>query len=270
MVETVIDDMPFLVDSVSMAVTRQGSSIHLVVRPIMRMKRGDDGRLLEVGADDGLAESLIHVEIDRRTDPAAVERLRADLERSLADVEAAVRDWPAMRQRALEIEADLGEKPPPVDPDELAEARELLAWMHDDHFTFLGYREYDMVTEEGEDVLRAVPGSGLGILRETGGPDERPASSSFAQLPPEVRKLAREKTLLNLTKANSRATVHRPSYLDYVGVKRFDEAGRGGGRASLPRALHPHRVQREPVGDPGAETQGGASARAVGAAAREP
>jgi glutamate dehydrogenase len=224
-VETVIDDMPFLVDSVSMAVTRQGSSIHLVVRPIMRMKRGDDGRLLEVGADDGHAESLIHVEIDRRTDPAAVERLRADLERSLADVEAAVLDWTAMRQRAVEIEADLGEKPPPVDPDELAEARELLRWMHDDHFTFLGYREYDMVTEEGEDVLRAVPGSGLGILRETGGPDERPASSSFAQLPPEVRKLAREKTLLNLTKANSRATVHRPSYLDYVGVKRFDDAG---------------------------------------------
>src|SRR5919202_4339045 len=31
--------------------------------------------------------------------------------------------------------------------------------------------------------------------------------------------------LLNLTKANSRATVHRPSYLDYIGVKRFDSSG---------------------------------------------
>ena len=28
-----------------------------------------------------------------------------------------------------------------------------------------------------------------------------------------------------LTKANSRATVHRPGYLDYVGVKRFDAKG---------------------------------------------
>ena len=70
--------------------------------------------------------------------------------------------------------------------------------------------------------MRAVSGSGLGILRAT---DERPISVSFAQLPPEVRRLARQKTPLSLTKANSRATVHRPAYLDYVGVKRFDAAG---------------------------------------------
>ncbi len=39
--------------------------------------------------------------------------------------------------------------------------------------------------------------------------------------------MARHKHLLNLTKANSRATVHRPAYLDYIGVKRFDAARRG-------------------------------------------
>ena len=94
--------------------------------------------------------------------------------------------------------------------------------MDDGHFTFLGYREYDVLTEEGEDVLRAVSGSGLGILRAA---DERPISVSFSQLPPDVRRLARTKSLLTLTKANSRATVHRPSYLDYVGVKRFDASG---------------------------------------------
>ena len=119
-----------------------------------------------------------------------------------------------------DVVADLAAAP--VDADERAEARDLLEWMHDGHFTFLGYREYDMLTEDGEDVLRPVAGSGLGILRAS---DERPISLSFSQLPPEVRRLAREKTLLNLTKANSRATVHRPSYLDYVGVKRFDASG---------------------------------------------
>ena len=94
--------------------------------------------------------------------------------------------------------------------------------MRDDHFTFIGYREYDILVEDGEDVLRAVAGSGLGILRST---DERPISLSFAQLPPEARRLARGRNPLNLTKANSRATVHRPAYLDYVGVKRFDADG---------------------------------------------
>ena len=62
--------------------------------------------------------------------------------------------------------------------------------MDDGHFTFLGYREYEILAEGGEDVLRAVSGSGLGILRAT---DDRPISVSFAQLPPEVRRLAREK-----------------------------------------------------------------------------
>ena len=32
--------------------------------------------------------------------------------------------------------------------------------------------------------------------------------------------------MLIITKANARATVHRPGYLDYIGVKRFDEEGR--------------------------------------------
>ncbi|MBA3384941.1 MAG: NAD-glutamate dehydrogenase, partial [Actinobacteria bacterium] len=221
-VETVVDDMPFLVDSVSMEVTRNSSAIHLVIRPIIRVRRDDDGRLLEVGAEDGLPESLIHVEIDRQAGPEELERLRAGLCRVLGDVRAAVEDWASMRERVGDVVAELAAAPPPVDPDECAEACDLLEWMHDGHFTFIGYREYDMLTEDGEDVLRAVPRSGLGILREI---DERPISLSFAQLQPEVRRLAREKSLLNLTKANSRATVHRPSYLDYVGVKRFDPSG---------------------------------------------
>jgi glutamate dehydrogenase len=67
-----------------------------------------------------------------------------------------------------------------------------------------------------------VQGSGLGILRQT---EAGPVSHSFAELPPDVRRLARTPKLLNLTKANSRATVHRPSYLDYIGIKKFDESG---------------------------------------------
>ena len=75
-VETVVADMPFLVDSVSMEVTRHGSAIHLVIRPIMRMLRDEEGRLLEVGAAEGAPESLIHVEIDRHADPEALEQAR--------------------------------------------------------------------------------------------------------------------------------------------------------------------------------------------------
>ena len=183
--------MPFLVDSVSIAVTRSGGAIHLVIRQIMRVRRDEEGRLLEVGGEEGLPESLIHVEIDRQASPEALERIRAGLCSALEDVRAAVDDWPAMRGPCAHLLGSLDESAPPVPPDELAEARDLLEWIHDDHFTFLGIASTDILAEDGEDVLRAVSGSGLGILRAG---DERPVSVSFAQLTPEVRRLAREKT----------------------------------------------------------------------------
>ena len=241
-VEIVTDDMPFLVDSVAMALTRRGSAIHVYVHPLVKVRRDDEGRLEELlpWEAEGLAESLIHVEIDRQPDQASLDELAEELDCALADVQAAVEDWPAMRRRVKEIVAELDERPPPVDPDELAEAKALLEWMDDHHFTFLGYREYELHTRDDGDVLSSQPGSGLGILRET---EAKPVSHSFAQLPPEVRRRAREPNLLNLTKANSRATVHRPAYLDYVGVKRFDEAGAVSGERRF-LGLYTHTAYR--------------------------
>src|SRR4029079_19596686 len=54
---------------------------------------------------------------------------------------------------------------------------------------------------------------------------QRTVSASFAALPAEARERARHRDLLILTKANSRSTVPRPGYLDYVGVKRFNASG---------------------------------------------
>ena len=226
-VEIVNDDMPFLVDSVGGEASRHGLGIHLVVHPVILARRDDEGHLLEVlppgeETDEALRESLIHLEVDRQTEPAVLDELRDDLCRVLADVRAAVEHWPRMLERVREIVADLDENPPPVDAEEVTEAKALLQWIHDDNFTFLGYREYELVSGDGDDVLKAVPGTGLGILRET---EAKPVSRSFAKLPPEVRRLARAPTLLTLTKANSRSTVHRRAYLDYVGVKQFDAAG---------------------------------------------
>jgi glutamate dehydrogenase len=223
-VEIVNDDMPFLVDSVSMELVRLGSGVHLIIHPVVRVRRDADGQLLEVlphdakAADCGL-ESFIHAEIVRETDPEHLAQVREGLERVLADVRAAVDDWRAMVERGREVVSDLVESPPPVDAEELAEATAVLEWILDNHFTFLGYHEYDLVTEDGEDALRRVPGTGLGILRDSD-PD-----AGIVKLGREAQELAREKDILVLTKANSRATVHRPAYLDYVGVKRFGESG---------------------------------------------
>ncbi|MEP7091701.1 MAG: NAD-glutamate dehydrogenase, partial [Nocardioidaceae bacterium] len=152
----------------------------------------------------------------------AIERA---LTKVLQDVREAVEDWPKMHQQAQQIIEDLAANPPPLPAEEIAEGQALLRWLADTHFTFLGYREYRLEAVEGTDdrddvALRAVPGTGFGILRS-----DQDLSTSFAKLPPLVRAKAREKTLLVLAKANSKATVHRPVYLDYVGVKTFDASG---------------------------------------------
>src|ERR671915_373535 len=227
-VDVATDDMPFLVDSLSMELSRHDYGIHLLIHPVVHVTRDDDGelvKLLPAGSTEpgAVAESVMHIEIDQQTEPAELDALRNDLLRVLGDVAAAVADWRDMRDRVQDAIAELDKAPPPgIERKDVQEAKAMLAWLEDGHFTFLGYREYELTQERGEERLRTKQDSGLGILRKQ---SAKPVSRSFAKLPARVRALAREKRLLTLTTANSRATVHRPSYLDYIGVKRFDEAG---------------------------------------------
>ncbi len=231
-VEVVTDDKPFLIDSITMELNRRGYGVHLIIHPVLDVRRDEEGELEELlapptadspDADRAIAESVIHVEVNRQTDPDRLEELHAHVLRVIGEVGAAVDDWAAMRERAHELAVELRDSPPPgLDEEEVAESRAFLEWLEDHNFTFLGYRDYELIEDDEELSLQAIAGSGLGILRQAG---SEPRSRSFDKLPPEVRALALEPHLLNLTKANSRATVHRPSYLDYVGVKRFDAEG---------------------------------------------
>src|ERR671912_536090 len=226
-IEMVNDDMPFLVDSTRMEINRQGYAIHMILRPVMNVRRDAEGRLLEVlppdaDEEDAISESVIHVEVDRQTEPIVLEDLKQAIQKTLADVKAAVEDWPEMRGRVGDIVSGFEESPPDFEPEDLAETRAFLEWIDDDNFTFLGYREYDLISQDGEEALCAVQGSGFGILRQT---ESGPVSRSFAELPPGVRRLPRPPKGLNLTKGNSPATVQGPPYLDYIGIKKFDESG---------------------------------------------
>ncbi|RYB95105.1 NAD-glutamate dehydrogenase [Nocardioides oleivorans] len=227
-VEVVTDDMPFLVDSVTMELSRLGHNVHAVIHPQFNVERDITGELQHVHAQEPDAdsregaESWMHVEIDRLDDEEAAE-VTDGVQRVLRDVRESVEDWDKMHAQALSVVADLDATPPPLPADELRQGRDFLTWLADDHYTFLGYREYVLEADDAdpdECGLRAVPGTGLGILRH-----DQDLSSAFAKLPPMVKAKAREKTLLVLAKANSQATVHRPAYLDYVGVKTFGPDG---------------------------------------------
>ncbi len=240
----VTDDMPFLVDSVNAELVRQKSPIHLVIHPLFVVTRNrETGRLVKVarvpshlgissgdtaampnlshliaqGDNASHMESWIAVEIDR-VDEAKRAELIEGLSRVLGDVRAAVEDWPKMRNKAHEIADELG-RVASSEIAELRQAQELLRWLDDGNFTFLGYREYDLRNESGEDVLDPRDDSGLGLLRNG------ETRHQIQHLTETGRKKAREKRALVITKANSRSTVHRSAYLDYIGVKSFDAAG---------------------------------------------
>jgi glutamate dehydrogenase len=238
-VEVVVDDMPFLVDSLTMELSRGLHDVRTVVHPTFDVRRDEAGRLLSAEpvssgstapADGAIRESWMHIEIGRLSGEGddTPEHVVADCLRVLGDVRASVEDWPGMQARVAEVVSGLQSDPPPLPAEEVRQAAELLDWLADEHFTFLGYREYvlDRVAVDGgpeDDVLRPVPGSGLGILREH--PAEGDTSIAFGKLPDAVKAKAREKRLLVLAKANSRSTIHRPAYLDYVGVKTFGPDG---------------------------------------------
>ncbi len=239
-VSIVTDDMPFLVDSVSAELNRLGIGIHLVVHPIVAVTRAEDGSLysaeppaagshaepvLPAAQIDGMLESWMHIEVDWQPEPDALEMIQVNVARVLADVRSAVTDWPRMVAAARGLAAELvAAAPRGVGSDQVGPAIDLLNWLAADHFTFLGYRKYRLVGSPADPKALGLveeAGSGLGLLHSP-----QAESTSFAELPPTVRRKALEPRLLIVTKANRRSTVHRPVYLDYVGIKVFDRTGR--------------------------------------------
>jgi glutamate dehydrogenase len=224
-IEIVSDDMPFIVDSVTMDLTRGGYAIHLVIHPVMRVRRDASGHVIEVldpdaESDDAIAESILHAEVGREHDQGKLDELRRGVERVLDQVRAAVEDWQRMRARTQVLTEELDESPPAgIDSATVEETKAFLTWLADDNFTFLGYREYELTRDGDEALLHAIDGSGLGILR---GRSSKPPK----RLSPKAAAVGREPKVLLLTKANSPSPVHRPAYLDYIAVKRYDEEGR--------------------------------------------
>ncbi|HEY6495343.1 MAG TPA: NAD-glutamate dehydrogenase [Trebonia sp.] len=214
-IDVVTDDMPYLVDSVTMELNRHGTDILLIVHPVLTVHRDVAGAAH--GADaaeddseqgpDAVRESWIHVEVGRVDDQ---QQLAADLRRVLDDLRVTMEDQRRMRSAARDLVAVLADAGGP----EEAEASELLAWLAAGHFTFLGYRAYDLVGEDDRPELKPVAGTGLGILRHDG-------DDSFAITPPGGSLGKRRARRLVLAKSSTLSTVYRPSYLDYVAVRRF-------------------------------------------------
>ncbi|QKK02421.1 MAG: NAD-glutamate dehydrogenase [Pseudomonadota bacterium] len=232
-IEIVNDDMPFLVDSVVLAISELGIAAHLIIHPVMRIERDPGGhllRLVDEGEDSaGQVESMMHLQVDRQTYPEMLARIERRIRGALADVRCAVGDWKPMLSQVCRIADELPQTHPSMPSTALEEAQDFFRWLADDHFTFLGYREYVIDDSDEGRVLRAVDDSGLGIMH----PEHREAPvRRLEDLGGGAESSVPEDPII-ITKTNATSTVHRGGYMDYISVLYFDQHGQVSGEKRL-------------------------------------
>jgi len=227
-IQVVHDDVPFIVDSLRMELDRMGLTTHLTMQVgNLLVKRDASGQLLELfaskkNAEDAVPEAVVLFEIERITDPHLIHELEENLAKVLNDVRVAVRDWKKMRERVKQAMADLAKIKDLFDPEEYEESIEFLSLMEGGHFTFLGVREYQLIHEGDNYVLKEVEDSGLGVLHRS---EKDRVSRNLTLMTAEARDLALSSQILIIAKTNTRSTVHRPVYTDYIGIKQFNSEG---------------------------------------------
>lgn len=230
-IQVVIDDMPFLVDSMHMEINRLGFTTHLMIHTGgIRVLRDENGYMTKVLPYDHeqnnhryILEAPIYMEIEKQTDPHVLEEIKENIIRVLDDVRAAVEDWDAMKKKMNESIQALKRGTMPQNPSEVNEAAAFLEWILDNNFTFLGVRDYEVIGQRGEYALRLIPGTGLGVLRDE---SHSKMYRHISELPDQARDLMLSKAqILLISKTNTLSSVHRLTYTDYIGVKRFDESG---------------------------------------------
>ena len=223
-VEMIIRDLPFLVDSIRMALNRLGITAHMLIHSPMNIDRDDKHKIVKFGDVNSATtsrETVVFIEVDRQTSKADIDTLTKELFSTLDEVSLAVADWQMMRDKLAEITAKVKKAKLPIEKDRKDIATRFLEWMNDHNFTLMGYRHYRVNAIEGDHQWLPDNDTSLGLMKNS--VSDRPRLLSA--LPASARQAALSQQVLLLTKTNSRSRVHRPAYMDYVGIKEFNSKG---------------------------------------------
>lgn len=236
----VADDVPYLVSTLNARIAGDWGGARLVVHPILRATRDDDGQLRSVDelediraissgdtqaipvvgglGETSAAESWIQVELAEHLDEDRAQELIEALRPALSTVARIDADHDDMVRWVGSVNDSLS--PMRSQLDDVEPAQEFLSWLLGGRFVLMGVKEYDLSEDDEGLYLSSVEGSGLGILTEPQDKAGRPR-----RLTVQAAEHARDRQAMFVTKANTRSGLHRNDYLDYIGVRRFDADG---------------------------------------------
>lgn len=227
-IEIGFDDMPFLVDSVTIELNRLELNIHLIIHMgSIKLRRDAEGHITEVSDNinapgEWLTEAAIYIEIDRQSDKEVLDSIAVHLKDILNDVHTVVEDWPKMRQEAAKLTQQLEAERPPIEPSLFNESIEFIRWVVDDHFTFMGYQAFDVLGEGQDIIFELVPNLSLGLLLAQN--DKH--TYHLSEFTKEAQILILSEEIIMLGKTNQRSKVHRPAYTDFIVIKIVDPNGK--------------------------------------------
>ncbi|HKI74152.1 MAG TPA: NAD-glutamate dehydrogenase domain-containing protein, partial [Pseudomonadales bacterium] len=196
-IEVAAINIPFLLQSLRIELNTQHIVLSDVQQCLMNVVR--DGAKVVITDEDDPNETLIHLEVNRITQTARLER---DIREVIRYVQRAVDDFAPMRKQLLLLADEIGIASQHAHGAELQEDYEFLRWLYANNYTFIASEEF-VRGESGE--YEMVPGSALGLARKGFHCYGRP--------------LELVEDVITVSKAPIRSRVHRPVYLDTITVK---------------------------------------------------
>lgn len=221
-IEVITYNKPFLVDSLSLAINRAGLTAHLTIHPVFAIERDAKGAIKALGksSENACTESYMHFQVDKQTDPQALDALKHEILTVIDDVQRVTDDWKPIHAKALALVKTIKKERQGSSNNDRQSLCTFINWLTDNHFTFLGYCEFTRNSAKDEATLQADFATTLGLLR--GASADRLASIVPYTNPYYIKS----NWLIDITKTDANSTVHRPSPMDLVTVQRYDNKGK--------------------------------------------
>lgn len=226
-IEVLAKEMPFLIDSVRIEVNRREMSIHAINSCVLHVERDANFKKKSTSplyhpSEKSQAEAVIYIEVDRHTDSQLLDDLAESLANIVHEVSHCVEDFLPLKERLAEQSDKLNHLPCKKPKQEIKEAQEFLAWLANDHFTFMACDVFSIEKKGAKTFLTRDETQELGSFRYHQANSNR---HNVETLPSEIQDFVFSPNIINFSKSGERSRIHRPAYPDYVVIKQFNEQG---------------------------------------------